>query len=253
MIDPNVERHFAMVDREKSIERMQHAVRCLEAARVDFIVEGGWAVAAFGSPVPSIDLDVLVAGGLTEELAEDLEAATGYQMFSQATHDALALEFVDSTHPNPFIDRPGLSYTPSVFLVGHVEHRPVDIVDGLVLPVPEAPRLAFMKLKAYHDRLIQWRAVRGERFLLGAMAEEERIRTMRLGEDHWLRKVGKDLFDASLLCAGHTTIEEIKEIAPSGMWPPIDKALEKVPLAIRVFAEDMAERAGRSALRLIGS
>lgn len=127
MADPGVERHFAMVDREKSIGRMKNAVRCLRAGKIGFIVEGGWAVAAFGSPVPSVDLDVLVAGGLTEELAEVMEAVTGYQMFSQATHDALALEFVDSTYPNPLIDRPDLAYVPARFLSGHVEDRKVQI------------------------------------------------------------------------------------------------------------------------------
>lgn len=110
-----------------------------------------------------------------------------------------------------------------------------------------------MKLKAYHDRLLQWRASRGERYLLGMIREEERFQTMRLGQDHWLRKVGKDLFDASFLCAGHTTVEAVKTIAPSAMWPPITEALEKVPLAVHSFAEDMAERAGCAPLTLLGS
>ncbi|MBW3583344.1 MAG: hypothetical protein KY455_09630 [Euryarchaeota archaeon] len=147
-MDDPVETHFQMVDRERSLERLRQAVTCLEAMKSRYVVEGGWAVAAYGSPVPSVDLDVLVPGGLTEEIADAIEAATGIQMFSQATHDELSIDFVDMDLPNRLIDRAGLSYVPSAFIGDHTETREITIVPAIEIVVPTAPRLVFMKLKA---------------------------------------------------------------------------------------------------------
>lgn len=240
MADP-VELHFRMVDEQESIRRMKEAIQVLNDAGIDYTVEGGWAVTAYGSKVASVDLDVLVPGGLSMEIAEAIEQATGYQMFSQATRDTLALDFVDANNANPLIDRPQHTYRPAEFLADNTEKR--TIMDGIEANVPKAPHLVFMKLKAFHDRLIQWRAARGERYLLGAMTEEERQRTMSLGEGHWLRKAGKDLFDASFLLRDHTTLTEVQKIAPEEMWPKIAECLRDIPLPIRVFAEEMARRA----------
>jgi hypothetical protein len=249
MAEP-VERHFQMVDEHESIRRMKSAINVLQEAAIDFTVEGGWAIAAYGSNVASVDLDVLVPGGLTSEVAAAMEEATGYQTFSQATRDALALDFVDADHANPLIDRPLLAYTPSKLLRGNTEIR--TIMAGVEAKVPTAPVLVFMKLKAFHDRLIQWRAARGEGYLLGAMTEEERQRTMTLGENHWLRKAGKDLFDASFLLRDHTSLDEVGHIAPADMWSKVSDALRDIPLPLRAFAKAMAKRAKVGDVVIIG-
>ncbi len=249
MADP-VDVHFRMVDEQESIRRMKEAIRVLNDAGIDYTVEGGWAVTAYGSNVASVDLDVLVAGGLSPEIAEAIEKATGYQMYSQATHDTLALDFVDANNANPLIDRPQHAYRPADLLAGNTETR--TIMDGIEANVPKAPHLVFMKLKAFHDRLIQWRAARGERYLLGAMSDEERQRTMEMGEGHWLRKAGKDLFDASFLLRDHTTLDEVAKIAPPDMWGKVAESLRDIPLPIRAFAEDMANRAKVGDVTIVG-
>lgn len=230
---------------------MKEAIQVLQDAGIDFTVEGGWAVTAYGSNVASVDMDVLVPGGLTQEIAEAIEQATGYQMFSQSTRDTLALDFVDADHANPLIDRPQLAYTPSALLEGNTQQR--ILLDDVAVQVPDPPHLVFMKLKAFHDRLIQWRAARGERYLLAAMTEEERQRTMDFGEAHWLRKAGKDLFDASFLLRDHTNLEAVAAIAPADMWPKVAEAFQDIPLPLRAFADDMAKRAGVGEVPLLGS
>lgn len=252
MVDDPVDLHFRMVDEHSSIKRMESAIWCLQDARVDFVVEGGWAIAAFGSKVPSVDLDVLVPGGLTEEIAAAIEESTGYQMFSQETHDVLALDFVDSMHPNPLIDRPLLSYVPAELLKGQTEIRTIPVEGGIEVTVPNATILGFMKTKAFHDRLLQWKAASGERWLLGGMSEENRIQTIKMGESHWLRKAGKDLFDISFLCRDDTTMDMIAASAPDRIWTKAASALKEIPLPVRTFATTMAKRAGSGDVPLVG-
>lgn len=237
-----VERHFAMVDEQESLARLKRALNHLKAAGVSCVVEGGWAVAAYGSPVPSVDLDALVAGGLSPEVAEAIERVTGLQMSTQAAHHRLALELHDADAPNALVHRPDLSYIPATFLRGHTQVRRLAMIDHTQVTVPHPPHLAFMKLKAFHDRRLQWRAAAGERYLLGGLREEERERTILLGEEYWLRKAGKDLFDASFLCHGPTNLAEVASVAPVAMWPAVRDALDGIPLPLRAFAEGMARR-----------
>lgn len=109
-----------------------------------------------------------------------------------------------------------------------------------------------MKLKAFHDRRIQWQAARGERYLLGGMPEEERERTIRMGEDHWLRKAGKDLFDASFLLHNHASLQDVQTVAPPAMWGRVRDRLEDVPLPLRAFAQDMAARSRMPKVPILG-
>ncbi|MGB1697363.1 MAG: nucleotidyltransferase domain-containing protein [Thermoplasmatota archaeon] len=236
-----VDRHFTMVDEQESIQKMKDAIKVLQDANVDFTIEGGWAVTAYGSNVASVDLDVLVPGGLTPEIAEAIESATGYQIYSQVTQETLALEFVDADHANDLIDRPSLKYLPSEILKGQTEE--LEILPGVVAKVPSATVLVFMKLKAFHDRRLQWQAARGERFLISSFKEEERERTINMGEAHWLRKAGKDLFDAAYLLRDHTSLEEVEKVAPADVWAKVKTSLNDIPLPIRAFAENMAKRA----------
>lgn len=120
-----VDHHFRMVDELKSARRMEQALDCLGKAGVQHVIEGGWAVAAYGSRVPSVDLDVLVPGGLTPELAEAIEEATGLQIYSMSTLERLSLDFVDADLANPLLDRPDLTYTPTEFLDGAPRNAPL--------------------------------------------------------------------------------------------------------------------------------
>ena len=90
------------------------------------------------------------------------------------------------------------------------------------------------------------------RRMKAAMIEEERQRTMTLGEPHWLRKAGKDLFDASFLLRDHASLDEVRQVAPADMWSKISEALHDIPLPLRAFAETMAERAKVGDVVIVG-
>lgn len=244
--------HFALVDREKSIDRLERALEVLVASGIDFVVEGGWAVAAYGSAVPSVDLDVLVPGGLSEPIGQAIEEATGLQIFSHATTDSLALDFVDADRPNGLIHRPSWAYVPSELLRDRTEIRQLMFVSDRHITVPNPAALVFMKLKAFHDRSIQWRAASGERHLLMTMSSETQVATIRRGADHWLRKAGKDLYDISWLVHEHTHIPAALALAPPNMREPMRASLGSVPAALVMFAEDMGDRAQAGHVPIVG-
>ena len=246
-----ISRHFALVDELHSITRLRAALDCLETAGVHYIVVGGWAVATYGSPVPSVDLDCLVIGGLSEQLSGRIEAATGLHIHSERTHEVLALDIIDANTPNALITHPELTYVPRDLTEGKINRRGLPLLGGRQVPVPQAPQLAFTKLKAFHDRRLQWQAAGGQRHLLWSMPEMLREQTLLRGEDYWLRKAGKDLFDASLLCRDHTTIEEVAGIAPPALWHHIMPLLRGIPVPLRAFAQEMAVRAKVGSLPLL--
>lgn len=236
------EPHFALVDKERSLERLRRAVDVLERSDVPYVVEGGWAVAAYGSPVPSVDLDILVDGELEPSVAERIEAATDIQIHAMTAQDQLGIDISDSRRPNALLAT-DLSYVPHDLLAGHVERRPITLLDGLELPVPIADRLAMMKLKAFHDRRLQWEATR-ERYRLAAFPQDIRERTLALGEPYWLRKSGKDLFDLAFLLDKHTKAQAIQQVTPPPLWSILAASTIDIPLPIRGFAADMATRSG---------
>lgn len=240
---PDADRHFELVEQHRAIERIRQTLDALEDAAVPYVVEGGWAVAAHGSPVPSMDLDILVQGGLSGAVAERVEAATGLQLHTAAAHEALGIDVGDSDAPNRLLGTDGVAYVPARLLEGHVEVRRVGLLEGRPIPVPEADRLAFMKLKAFRDRRLQWEATR-QRYLLAAIDEDLRAITIRAGEPYWLRKAGKDLFDLGHLLGGATTMERVALAAPAAAWAHLPASLVDVPLPLQQFASDMAHRAG---------
>lgn len=236
------DRHFELVNEQRALERLRQAVDVLERAKVPYTVEGGWAVAAYDSPVPSVDLDVLVDGDLKPDISERIEAATGIQIHAQAAQDALGIDINDSRRPNGLLGT-DLSYIPHDLLEGHVQRLPVKLLDGLRLPVPEPAQLAFMKLKAFHDRRLQWEASR-ERYLLAQFPHDIRERTIRAGEGYWLRKSGKDLFDIAVLVQNHTTLAAAQAVTSKPIWDRLQRSLTKVPAPIQQFSTSMMETAG---------
>lgn len=232
--------HFELVEQQRAFARLRQAIGILERSKAPFIVEGGWAVAAYDSPAPSMDLDVLVDGALEPSVAARIESATGIQIHAAAAQDALGIDIHDSRTPNPLLGT-DLSYTPHDLLDGHVQRRPIRLLDGLELPVPLPTQLAFMKLKAFHDRRQQWEACR-QTYKLAAFPAEWRGATIRAGEPYWLRKCGKDLFDLAWLVHSATSLDEVEEVCSEPVWQRLRSSLAGIPLPIRQFATGMAER-----------
>lgn len=57
-----VDDHFQLVVDQKAEEKLRRALGLLNSSGIGYIVEGGWAMAAVGSPTPSVDLDVMFRG-----------------------------------------------------------------------------------------------------------------------------------------------------------------------------------------------
>lgn len=184
--------HIQLVQERRAQETARAVVETL--ADLPFVVVGGWAVYAYGSEVPSVDIDIwiprsahdAVYGAFLDQHGVQLDAAGGSEKFN------LDIEYIDS--PNPLFGT-ALCYrrdelrTGSRDLFGH----DVDVLTG--------PDLLFAKAKAFHDRSRQW-AISQDPERLAALRlrnpEEARFIEER-GDAYFLRKAGKDLVDIRFL------------------------------------------------------
>lgn len=153
--------HLARVD-ARAYEVVKQAVELLEERRWDYVLGGGWAVYAYGSRVPSADTDVYLPRDLIDEANEAVRSGTGATTGPGGQFEAIALEEFNSIlGPDYEMGEPDLGYRPADILRGHVHERTLLLGDARVsTKVPKPGVLAFIKLKAYHDRLLSWRAHR---------------------------------------------------------------------------------------------
>lgn len=235
--------HYDLLD-ERCFEVVARVLRLLEERESTYVLAGGWAVYAYGSRVPSVDTDVLLEdedGRAAVEAARDIGITVGPgEQFEPMPLDGAS----NILGPDPDMQEPDRGYIPRALLRDRVTRRELDLGQHgkVTANVPSADALVFMKLKAYHNRELQWRAHRDP----GVMA---RIPTMDRGqvlaktENYFYRKAGKDLYDIAYLLAHHTTETKVRDIAEEcGLHRDLSPLLMGEPEpALLLFARNMAE------------
>lgn len=162
------------------------------------VVEGGWAVAAHGSPVPSVDLDIIVR---QEELDADrdfYDLLHGEGRFRREQGPSmLDWQFLDMNRA--WASAAG--YHRAALLEARTEPETLAAPDGRTkrIVIPTLPTLLAMKLKAFRDRNLQFRVMRDPAEI--ASYDPNDIAVVHPSEDYRLRKAAKDLVDIGYLWA----------------------------------------------------
>lgn len=235
--------HYDLVD-ERCYEVVARATGMLEERRARYVLAGGWAVYAYGSRVPSVDTDVLLEGDDFRAVSDAIRSV-GITVGVGEQFEPLPFDMDSNVlGPDPDLQEPDRGYVPRKLLEKRTTRRELDLGQhGKVtanVPTPDA--LAFMKLKAYHNRELQWRAHRDP----GVMA---RIPTMDRGqvlgktEGYFYRKAGKDLYDIAYLLAHHTPETKVRDIAEEfGLFDDLSPLLGRAPEGpLLFFARNMAD------------
>lgn len=235
--------HYDLLD-ERCYDVVARAIALLNERGARYVLTGGWAVYAYGSRVPSVDTDVLLEEADGRAVVAAVRAI-GITVGPGEQFEPMPIDGASNIlGPDPDLQEPDRGYVPAQLLAKRTTRRELDLGQhGKVtanVPTPDA--LAFMKLKAYHNRELQWRAHRDP----GVMA---RIPTMDRGqvlgktEGYFYRKAGKDLYDIAYLLAHHTSDAKVRDIAEEfGLLADLSPLLDRAPDgALLFFARNMAD------------
>lgn len=215
----------------------------LNRLRVPYVLVGGWAIAAFGSAVPSVDTDVYLHRSDRAGVVGAIEKACGF-----AVNRSDTLELLDwddwTTVLSLDVDLGGaeLRFDPrQVFLDHPPETRHLRLPDRppVAAFVPPIDCLLFLKLCAWRGRRYYWEANRDPR-LLARMDPIDRNASRGKTLLHWERKAGKDLYDAAQLVHFGASIESALAIAESyGLREALAETLIDPPALLQAYAEDL--------------
>lgn len=233
--------HRRHVD-ERAFQAVREAVSALQEAKVEYVLIGGWAVYTYGSKVPSIDTDLLIAQVDASTAFATLEKK-GLEVGPGRRIELLPLDGKNHVlGPDFEMGDPDASYEPRELLRGRTQRMPLELPDGPIeVVVPEPPELCFTKLKAFGDRSLAWRAIR-DPGVMARLHPTDRTQIREYTQGYYLRKAGKDLYDIALLEAKREALQPAFVIRRS-------LGLEEwvVPDGLRVerqlveFALDLAE------------
>lgn len=219
-------------------------LRALEASGVAYVLVGGWAVAAHGSRIPSVDTDVMLPRADRDRAIAAVDQAAP----EAAVRGRLELLDMDGLNailgPDLELGEPDLGYVPRELLQGRTARRTLALQQGSIeVTVPEAPELAFMKLKAYYDRELSWRALRDPQ-VMATIPTFDRPGVRSKTEGHFRVKAGKDLYDLAYLGSGPTNLGSVDSIASRfGLSARLMQPLRAVPWPLRDLAIDLAYEA----------
>jgi hypothetical protein len=236
--------HYDLVD-ERCYEVVARAIGLLEARRARYVLTGGWAVYAYGSRVPSVDTDVL----LEEEDGRaivDAVRAVGITVGPGEQFEPMPLDGASNIlGPDPDLQEADRGYVPRKLLKLRTTKRELDLGKHgkVVATVPNADALAFMKLKAYHNRELQWRAHR-DPAVMARIPTMDRGQVMGKTVDYFYRKAGKDLYDIAFLLAHHADQTNVRHLAEeTGLHNDLAPLLMIPPQApLLFFARAMANQ-----------
>lgn len=228
----------------RGAEFARDTLQGLEALGVHCVVVGGWAVRALGSPIPSIDLDILIPAAARErqEVYDFIEGRTWRRKAGQS--DAyLEVDTLEGWNP---LWHHAAGYRPAELLArtGTARHevRLAGITFGA--EAPRADALAVMKLKALRDRSAQLAAVL-DPVRLARLPDEARdaFEGVRDPVAFLRRKAGKDLADVAFLCGREAPVADVTGLVRSlGMGEPIAAALEEMPRQVAEEARGLLTR-----------
>jgi hypothetical protein len=231
--------HRRLVD-ARAYEAVRAVVKALHG-NVPYVLVGGWAVYAYGSTVPSVDTDIFV------HRADEATIRRALGDRGVDVGEGRRCELLSMDEPNNILGQdsdfaePDLGYLPSALLEGRT--REIEFSAGgeaMRARVPEPPALVLMKLKAYHDRELAWRALR-DPAVMAKLPPGEQTQVRALTVDHYFRKAAKDLFDIAFLVRV-TTLQEALMLADAPFAEKLRAAIEQVPRPIQGFAADLAEQ-----------
>ncbi len=219
----------------------------LGSERIRYALGGGWAVYAHEASTPSVDCDVFMKGNLPKRAVAKL-SGEGVRIGAQQD-----LEFLPLDQPMELLGTgeedlgiAPVSYVPSKIFRGRLESRTLSLdkpVRGV--QVPDRVALAVTKLCALQGRSLAYRSFTdGEaRMRLGPVATPQ---ILSLGQSYYLRKAGKDLFDASLLLQTPDDVDATKELAGPSMWNVLRAEVVALPDAVKEMGVDLARRVGKA-------
>lgn len=199
-------------DAKRASTRFAHeTLEGLAQLEIKAIVIGGWAVRLYGSPVFSIDLDILIPP-LEQGEYEKYD-------FIQARTDVHKAAFADSYLEVNELDDPnklwisGSAYVPGDLIDRFGRQRISAEIDGFAFEadVPSPPVLEFMKVKAMLNRANKLDALRRpERMVMLDDASRELIEG--IPKPFLIRKVAKDMVDVSYLLENHAKPSELLQV-----------------------------------------
>lgn len=237
-----LDEHFRLARDVRAEDRLRQALALVRDAGIRAVVEGGWAVSGHGSPVESVDVDLLIH---SSEYASLHEAALRrkVQLDARASAEALGLDLRYLDEFNALFGARRLGYAPQTLLRNRVRTVAVRTARGSVrFRAPNPAALVAMKLKAFHDRRKQWETKRDPRRMVWLDQDEaDFVRSRDLG--YWERKAGKDLFDVGFLLQNVRGAAKALAILDPEVREAIVGALTDVPDVLAAFAEGMGERA----------
>lgn len=235
--------HYDLLD-ERSFEAVARAVQLLEERGAAYVLVGGWAVYAYGSRVPSVDTDVLLEQADFRDIAAMMEGM-GVSVGAGRQFEAMQFDAPSAIlGPDPDLQEPDRGYVPRTVLRGRTVRRELDLGrhGRPIVSVPTADALAFMKLKAYHNRELQWRAHR-DPAVMARIPTSDRGQVLGKTEGYFLRKAGKDVYDIAFLLSRHATVESVRAILrETGLEADLLPLLRNLPEApLLLFARSMAD------------
>lgn len=230
--------HFQLVD-ERAFTAVEAALGALLGCR--YVLVGGWAVYAYGSPVPSVDTDLFVRRADRDVVVSRLSAA------GLAVGSGQQCELLDLDGRNILLGQdlemgdPDIGYVPARLFEGRLRERELPLPGGPQRAiVPDAPALLFTKMKAYHDRALSWEALRDPAVMaLIPASEKPQVRSKQ--EAYYRRKAGKDLFDVAYLATHEDAWDEAWSLLQEhGLDAPLRRRFAAVPPGLESFAVALA-------------
>lgn len=243
---PSRSHHGLITD--KAWRVIECSLAALEEASVPYVLVGGWAAAAYGSPIPSVDTDIYLHRADREMVSRLVAERCGFTVNKSDT-----LELLDGDAPTSVLsfdldlDGLDLRFEPGRLFVERPPVRREAMVAGRDLGaamVPDLATLLFLKLCAWRARRFRWQAYRDPR-VLARMDPSDKSATFAKTAMHWERKAGKDLYDAAWLVATGGDPAEALKIAQSwGIDGALIEALTDVPQALVEYAYDLVRDFG---------
>lgn len=197
---------------------------------------------AYGSRIPSIDTDIMLSKGEAEAFRRHLKAEGKGDQEGPGKHiEILALDEPNELHGFDWELETVPAYTPSRLLADKLMDMTINLDDeNIGAKVPSASALAFMKLKAMHDRCFDYQAVTDPVYM-ARINPSDRPLIARETASHYVRKAGKDLADVAFLCAECTDLVSALQEMPH-LRPRLEDALEHVPAPIFDYAVGITRR-----------
>lgn len=237
--------HFDLLDGRES-EIAQICLSIVKEHGFRYVLAGGWAVYAYASEIPSVDVDLYI------ENEEDLGNILGHHGLRIGPGKEVETISLGSAIEVWGIQVPGLglpepSITVAELLQGRTTNRSITLGTkkmDVIVPKPEA--LCLAKLIALHNRSLAYRSnFDGEAGMM--LGPELNNRLKGLTQDYWLRKAGKDMFDVALLLDSEKsvptkTLELLQTLNLDDTNPTL---VSKIPEVVQTMATDLARRVGR--------